>query len=488
MLGVAALGAAGCSPNADEPEKPATGNTSEIAWDKETDVVVVGFGGAGCAAAIEAADNGASVILLDKEAVPGGASSINGNVIQAAGTSVQKAAGIEDDADRWFECLKIAIGDGFKESHMKALTQQSAQDIDWLIDLGAVIPPEIHPTDNRSIPESGLYFSDASLELFPSDSETPRGHTLEGGFLPPLQNGIDAREGIESMVETPVNELVTDVEGHVIGVVAESGGKPMYVKANKGVIIATGHFSLNESMISRYMPWVLTTAGSASAHPSATGDGHIMCQKVGAELINMGSGTFYQVGVSGFDTMTEMCAMTVNKHCQRYWSEQGWHNNYRGTYLIEQPDHLGFIIVSENIRAQFGDLEPDAFNYKGETIEELANACGLHPQALAAAVAKYNQYCEDGVDPEFGKPAKFLVPLSEGPYYAGQASLSWMTSGGMSIDDAGRVLNAEEQPIAGLYAAGMCAAAYGKLNPGSGLNMAWCIYTGRLAGKSAATA
>ena len=185
-LGVAGLGLAGCAPQTGG-ELADTGNQEN--WDEETEVIVVGFGGGGGAAAIEAFDNGAQVLVLDASDTPGGATSINGGVIQCGGSSVQKAAGVEDSADAWFECLKVAMVDGFDEDHVRRLTQEGAEHIEWLLGLGAEIPAEIHPTDTHSIPESGLYYSDASCELFPDKPLTPRGHVVVGqggGFLKAL--------------------------------------------------------------------------------------------------------------------------------------------------------------------------------------------------------------------------------------------------------------------------------------------------------------
>ena len=189
--GVLGLGLSGCAPRESGGSNKATAASGE--WDEETDVVVVGFGGGGGAAAIEAYDNGASVLVLDASDTPGGATSINGGVIQCAGSSVQQAAGITDDsAERWFECLKLAMEDGFDEGHVKRLTEEGPDNLDWLMGLGAEIPAEIHPTDTHDIPESGLYYSDASCELFPDDSLVPRGHVVVGGgggFLKAFTSG-----------------------------------------------------------------------------------------------------------------------------------------------------------------------------------------------------------------------------------------------------------------------------------------------------------
>jgi succinate dehydrogenase/fumarate reductase flavoprotein subunit len=492
--GLAGLGLVGCA-----PKEGATGGASDTSalagnlpstFDRETDVLVIGFGGGGGAAAIEAFDNGAEVLLIEGSDTPGGASSINAGVIQAAGSSVQKAAGINDSPEKWLECLKIEIGNGFNEDHMKALTAGGAANIDWLIELGAEIPAEIHESDTHSIPASGLYTSDASADYFPNDSPTPRGHVVVEngqGFYKALQAGIDAR-GIEVMLGTPAKQLYQNAQGRIVGALVESEGKQLHIKANKGVVVATGHFSCNEDMVKTYIPQALELPDGMSRIPMnpasiTNGDGQRMCAKVGAALAGMADGTF----TINMTTETGIRSILVNKFCQRFWSEQGYHMSYRGTQLMQEPGQIGFFIFDERIRSQVDELKAEDIAIKADSIEGLADVCGLSPVALAGAIAQYNGYCATQSDPDFNKPVKFLEPIKDAPYYAVAATYHWMTTGGMPIDVNGRVLDVENKIIAGLYAAGMCAhGSYGKVNPGSGLNMAWNFYTGRLAGKNAA--
>ena len=392
--------------------------------------------------------------MLDASDTPGGATSINGGVIQCGGSSVQKAAGVEDSADAWFECLKIAMEDGFDEDHVRRLTQEGAEHIEWLLGLGAEIPAEIHPTDTHSIPESGLYYSDASCELFPDKPLTPRGHVVVGqggGFLKALLSGADER-GIEIRTGCPVTDLVQDGEGRVTGVVAKDGSKSKRIRATKGVVIATGHFNENEEMVNRHIPMVKRNPRSvATGHPSALGDGQRMAEGVGAEMVGMGdiSPSMYTAGAE-----TSIHSMMVNLRCQRFWSEQGYTNNFRGTRLTQQPDHQGFAIFDEKIRATFGEVDAAEAEFKADTIEGLAEACGLDPVLLARSVERYNQLCETGVDLEYGKHPEFLDVISEPPFFAMPLAYVWMTSGAIRINENAQVVKPSGEAIPGLYAAG----------------------------------
>ena len=127
-LGAAGLGLAGCAPQKEAEKSLSSTGPDNLVWDEEYDVVVAGFGGAGGAAAIEAFDNGASVLVLDSDAMPGGATSINGGVIQCAGSSVQKAAGIEDNVDDWFDYIKAMEGPSFHEELIRPMTLEDARE------------------------------------------------------------------------------------------------------------------------------------------------------------------------------------------------------------------------------------------------------------------------------------------------------------------------------------------------------------------------
>ena len=481
------LGLAGCAPNGSESQSTSGQVASNIEWDEEADVVVLGFGGAGGAAAIEAADNGASVIVCEAYDMVGGATSLNQGVIQCAGSSVQKEAGFEDSSEKWLETLEWTLVNGYDKELLTAMTASGPDNIDWLLSLGAVIPAEFHDSDPRSIPSSGLYSCDSAFELHPEDGPMPRGHVVEGGgggIIAALSNGAEAR-GISILTETRARRLIQNEEGRIIGVEAEQGNGSVFVHALKAVIVATGHFNENADMVDRHIPFVraLDTA-VPSGHPCAYGDGHIMCASVGAELYNMNYATtndFYLGNETGIRSMR------INKACQRYWSEQGYHNGLRGARLQSQPDQLAFAVFDEGIRAQFDEVAVEDIAYSAESIRELAELCSLDPDALEASVARYNDCCAKGRDYEWGKDARFLVPIENPPYYASKLGYSWMTSGGMHINSEARVIDMNGQTIPGLFAAGMCAAGVkGYSSPCSGLNMMWNFYTGRLAGKTAA--
>ena len=284
----------------------------------------------------------------------------------------------------------------------------------------------------------------------------------------------------------PVTELVQDESGRVCGVVAGEGSDQICVRAIKGVVLATGHFNENQEMVQRHLPMVYRNPRSViTGHPSAMGDGHRMAESLGAEMVGMGD-----ISPSLFTASSEISihSMHVNLRCQRFWSEQGYTNNFRGTRLTNQPGHQGFAIFDETIRTSYGEVEADGENvFTADTIEELAEVVGLDPVLLSRSVERYNQMCLDGEDLEYGKRPEFLNAIQDAPFYAMPLAYVWMTTGAIRINENAQVVKANGDVIPGLYAAGIIAAGrMGKQNPGSGYNMMWNIYTGRLAGRTVA--
>ena len=166
-------------------------------------------------------------------------------------------------------------------------------------------------------------------------------------------------------------------------------------------------------MVATHIPYVNGIEFNSSAgHPSAMGDGQRMMARHGADMVGMGEATHT---LSKIPQETTIRSMHVNAACNRYWSEQGWHNDHRGSMIHKQPMQIAWCIFDDNIRAAAGDAEDDAIQCTADTIEKLAEMCALNPRALADAVARYNGYCAEGVDLEYAKRPRVPHPHREGP-------------------------------------------------------------------------
>lgn len=250
---------------------------ADIAWDYRADVVVLGYGAAGAACAIEAADNGASVIIVEKESLPGGSMARCGGAIMGAGTRVQSALGYEDGADALFDWV-MACTDGMcPEDIARAYAEHAGANVDWLEDLNTeYVGTELFEyaraaggTGDQRGSSGGSGCLDATgceYEKFGVSKETamPRTHwataapdnTCNSGpeLFQPLYAKINATENIVPMFDTKFREFVFNTAGEIVGVVAETAEGDVRIGANKGVMLATGGFCAGDEMREVFVP------------------------------------------------------------------------------------------------------------------------------------------------------------------------------------------------------------------------------------------
>lgn len=484
---VAAVGAGaflwGCSPSTSKQSKTEAGIPAS--WDEEADVVIVGGGGAGISAALMAANAGASVTVLEKGSMTGGSTALCGQAIMGVGTSVQKAAGVEDSIE---EAMKYfsAIGDG-REDLVRFVVENSAAAVEWLIELGMQVPAKIG--------NPGLVFGGQEKEHADLTKPIMRTHYAvkpDPGLWAVLQKAADANGSITIKMNTPVKRLVQNPEtGEVLGAIA-GGGKETTFKAKKGVVLAAGGFARNSDMmkalISRYE--VQTTANECD-----TGDGI----NIG---INAGCGTGYFGMLSNvqFSKPISPCALIVlgpdtmegkppficvNVNGQRWGNERKFYS-YLCDDLLKQPEGRAFVITCGNAgKKGLGGAAEKAFS--GTTISELASAMGVDTTNLSATIEEWNTNCTQGSDLQFNRTSE-LYPLLEGPYYAAEVKPGAATTfGGVTIDTDMHAIRAVDGAVVPrLYAAGMNSMALGRFYPTCGAAVAAAITTGRKAGATVA--
>lgn len=449
-------------------------------WNEETEVVVIGLGGAGAAAAITATEAGAQALVLEKGQVPGGSTALSGQAIYAAGTSVQRAAGISDSAEAMLEYYMAAC-DGDPEI-IKMLCYDSGPNLEWLIELGMQVPAQVG--------SPGLGVSGVEALYADVTPVVPRAHvaTPEASVWKTLMKTVDDR-GIKYYLETGASKLVWDGK-EVVGVEASKEGEPYYIRAKKGVVIAAGGFSRNKQML---YDWLSSAELATWTCPNDDGSGIRMAQSVGCGIAFPDSilGT---VGWKGTETYCLFLLaaqyvpetppyIVVNLDGKRFLDE-GMHYILANARLLEQPKGAAYVITS----GEAGRKAIATEDVKtGATIEDLAEALDLDSATLRATVDAWNKACQDGEDVQFGR-TELLNPLTTGPFYAGAIVPGFgATAGGIKINAKSEVLNAlTGQPIPRLYAAGCGAASYGRFYPSSGTQINECICTGRNAGRNAA--
>lgn len=485
LSGAGALASCGTAAAPTAPGIPAK-------WDKEADVVIVGAGGTGIVAAIEAADAGSSVLVLEKAAVVGGTTSLSSAVIQASNTEFQRAAGVEGDTPEQHYQYWITAAEGQADPELvRVLANNAPGNIQWLIDQGVefggvtgVDPiPYIHP----------------QLMVNRIHIPGPPGAQPAAGAADPLYIQILYQvaqdKGAEFLLETPVTALVRDPEKGVIGVKAQSAGAEIYVKAKKAVILATSSFDHNEEMaraFSLQQLWAIQT-GIVATLPTNTGDGIKMAMEIGADLAGMG-GTIGvpSPGIGG----AAAPGVWVNKYGQRFVNE-AVHYAYACRAVFNQEQHLAWAIFDEKVKALGGtalgwsdDLSEEIASgvvKTGDTLSALAQALGVNGAELEATVEKWNKDVAGGEDTLFGKTAG-LQAIDQGPYYAAQMS-EWNlgSQGGVRINTSAQVLDVHGEVIPRLYAGGMVAGGIiGPYYPGSGTAVAITVCFGRISGQNAA--
>jgi urocanate reductase len=461
-------------------------------WDREADVVIVGAGGTGVVAAIEAASAGTRVLVVEKAPVAGGSTILSGGCVEAAGTPVQRAAGIDDDSAEKQYQFWIAAGEGRSDPELvRVMADNSAGNLQWLMEQGI----EYHGL----MGVTAIAYVDPELFELRNHIPGPAGSpAMNGGaakfYFPILYQSAEDK-GAEFLLETPATSLVRDPEKGVIGVRVESDGKEMYIKAKKGVVLATSSFDYNKEMARAFSPqqlWALE-AGNPISCPTNTGDGIKMAMEIGADLAGLG-GT---IGIpSPGIGQAAAPGIWVNRYGQRFINEAS-HYAFASRAIFNQEQHLAWAVFDDKVMQQsgaalglhdvVGEGTASEAVKKANTLQDLAQILGVSAGALEATVAKWNEGAANGEDTVFGK-VEGLQAIDQGPYYAVQLyETSLGALGGVTINTHAQVLDVYGMVIPRLYAGGQ--AAGGIMGPyynysGGGVGTTVCF--GRIAGKNAA--
>ena len=439
----------------------------------ETDVVVIGAGGAGMTAAIMLQQAGVDFVLLEKMPYAGGNTTKATGGMNAAETHYQKEQGIEDST-ALFAADTMKGGHAMNDPKLVAImANQSADAIDWLDSIGAELP---------KISFSG----GASVERI----HAPEDGSGVGAFLVDRFSAKLDELGVEIMFDTTATELLVDEEGKICGVKAE-GKKVNYTFKCKAVILATGGFGANEDMYTQYRPDLKGTVTTNA--PGATGDGIIMAQALGADLVDIEQIQLHPtVEQTTSILITESVrgdgAILVNQSGVRFTNELLTRDAVSAAEL-EQEGQYAYIIFDQNLRDHLKATEKyvkSGIVVESDTIEGLAEQLGIDPAVLAKTLEDWNGYVKDQRDPDFGRTTGMEADLTTPPYYAIKIAPGiHHTMGGVKIDTTARVINTEGQPIPGLFAAGeVCGGVHGGNRLG-GNAVADIVIFGRIAAQSA---
>lgn len=464
-------------------------------WDRETDVLIVGSGAAGISAAIEARRAGADVLVLEREHVPGGSSSISGGVCYlGGGTPLQKALGFDDTVDAMIGYLIAASGPYADADRIRIYCEHSLEHFDWLVANGVVYAQKFSPEKEISIPDGSLYYS-GSEKTWPYRDiakPAPRGH------VPPSQHLTGGRElmrsllgsaqaqGVAVVVRASAERLVVEADGTIAGAKVDVDGKPQHIRARKGVVLAAGGFIHNREMLQRYAP-ELARCQTPWGRAGDLGIGIRMGMGVGGAVLRMHHGF---VVTPMYPPESILKGIAVNALGQRFCPEDAYYGVI-GHEIAYTQNGKAWMIVDQGSAYGWKDFRlPVAA--QGESIEAVERQLGMPEGALVQTVAYYNRHAQKGVDPLLRKSPEFVAPLERAPYKAYDLSVDKAftpahTFGGLQTTLDAQVVDAWGDVIPGLYAAGRTAAGL-PVAPyvGSGVSIGDCTFFGRRAGVHAA--
>lgn len=482
---------------ADKPKSA----TSVKEWYAETDVLIIGAGGAGASAAIEAADAGAKVIALEAASEAGGSTALAGGLIyMGGGTPTQKACGFEDDTEEMFKYLMMASGPNADEAKVRLYCDRSLEHYDWLIAQGVVFKPEYYPLKHTNTPNEAALMITGNEEAWPyveHAKAAPRGHKpqIKGdhGGIPLMKNLLaSARDkGVEIICDARALTTIADDEGRIVGAVVRIDGEEKCIKANRGVILTGGGFIMNEDMVKQYAPRI-ARGNYPNGNPNDTGAGIRIGIGAGGAAINMHEG----FACTPYYPPTEFLeAIVVDDTGQRFINEDVYHGRM-GSAILDRPDRRYYLIIDSR---HFEVLDrPPMGGYAvaatGESAEELESELKLPEGTLVKTLETYNHFSAKGEDPVFHKNPKYLTGLDQPPYAAFDLTIgngayyAVMTFGGLDTLPTGEVLSIEKRSIPGLYAAGRNSAGLPRCAEGyaSGMSIGDATFFGRLAGITAA--
>ncbi len=475
-----------------EPDDVTPCDAAEVTqWEETADVIVVGFGAAGSAAAFSAAEAGAQVLVAERAGGPGGAAALaEGIVYLGGGTPVQTACGFEDSLDDMYRYMMAACGPDPDEAKIARYCNESLGHFDWLVARGVPFDPTFcADTPMAPTGTEGLVYSGGE-DAYPFNEiarPAPRGHlaqtTRSTGWLL-MQHlaaaATDAGAGVS--VDTRVDRLVVD-DGRVVGVQAHRFGEAVSLRARRGVVLTAGGFIFNDDMLRRHCPPLVRGTFKVGTEGD---DGRAirMAQAIGAAVRNMYAG---EVSLPLTPPRTLIHGILVNGRGQRFINEDTYMGRVGQSALYEQNAEVYLVVDEAAYEVNWMGL---AATWVCPTAAQLEAEIGLPDGSLQATLDLYNRHAARGEDPLFHKGAPWVRPLVP-PIGAvdlrlGAAPYAPFTLGGLETAIEGAVLDLAGEAIPGLFAAGRTTAGVCSFGYASGLSIGDSTIFGRLAGVSAA--
>lgn len=453
-------------------------------WSQTFDVIVVGGGAAGLAAAVSAAQGKASVCLIEKLPNLGGDTLRSTGYFSCVEPRRQKLNGIEDSLENHYRQTMKAGGNLANPRIVRRMVEEAPKTVAWL-------------------ESCGVLFQDAVYEIYGSDHRRCLKPVLPRGtaYIRALSQTAMSL-GVKIMLETRLSDLHLDAQGRTLGVtVGLKTGLSMALRARKGVVLASGGFGANAEMVARYAPQLAGLPTDNS--PGSTGDALLIAQKLGIKV----EGLSYVECVAGNPPGRKTHArlflpadfVMINENGKRFVEEDALRLQLTQA-ILQQPNRRCFTVFDRQ-----GVERLDPISQKGlyqalvadealsaETLEELARQMRVPINVFKKEIARYNRQALGGAKnaprKDYGKCSRVgCTPLIESPFWAYEVGLTvHYTPGGISVNESGEVMRIDGIPVPGLWAAGEVTGSVHGANRLGGNGLTDALTFGRLVGEAAA--
>lgn len=475
------------------------------------DVVVIGAGVAGVTAAQSAAENGASVIVVEKFSK----CTAHGHDVGSLNTIVSKREGVYIDPK---EAARLVYAWSQQQANyhlIRTYTEKSGEVLSHYIEMaekkGYTVKLNSELTaraDWNELDEKFRMFRTAHIFDIPEGSELKYERWNVAYFQTVVYESA-IEYGARFMFNTKAEQLIKE-NGCIVGVIVSDDKGFHRILAKKGVILATGGITDSEEMRECFCPITLRVDKNENfPRGGNNGDGHIMGKWVGAALSRCyPAPIIHPVNFTPLGQGMNTSWLTVDRNGRRFCNEMAyepivtnarmnapgnvawsiWDSDYMAHFKHQEP--VKFAALPENAEELIEECVRDGSYIRRDTLEELAEAIGVPADKLKATVERYNDICRTGDDVDFGVPERFLSPIRKGPFYAGKLS-AWLLNipYGLHVDDNSRVCTEDDEPIPGLFAVGnvqgdFFANSYPVTLPGTSHGRSICF--GRLVGMNLA--
>lgn len=461
-------------------------------WDREFDVIVIGFGVSGAAATFEAAKAGAKVLVLDRASAAANESH-GGFHYLGGGTPLQKAYRVEDSPEEMLKYLLVANGPDPDKPRITKYVERCLDNYRWMEELGVRFSAD--PADRC------LTYSGNEVAWMGREAARPamRGHlganrSGNGKWLQKTLLEKTAAAGVTQLLAADAKRLVQGPDGVIEGVQAEVDGRLQSFRARRGVILATGGFAMNRDMVAQHAPDLLDNIEPIDVGAN-DGWGIRAGQAVGAAIRRMSSAAVYW---ALYPPMSRRAGILVNGQGLRFMDE-GSYYGVIGHTIVRTQQGVAYMILDAEANGDAAGPRPGGValgNVEHKVLHrgsaaEIEKALGLPAPVLQQTLELYNRFAARGDDPLFHKDRQYVRALKP-PFLVLDASLKsgefkFFTLGGLHASPDSEVLDEVGKPIPRLYAIGRTVAGIPAPNYfSSGLSLGECVCFGRLAGINAA--